>query len=73
MTQLHETLYGKRFFESQLPDLTEALNKIGDALGKSQDTELREAVTEVLEVIDGGRSVNIQWVQKRLSDALNCG
>jgi hypothetical protein len=32
MPQLHETLYGKRFFESQLPDLIKAINKLNGQL-----------------------------------------
>lgn len=30
--QFHETGYGKRFFESQLPKLIKALERIADAL-----------------------------------------
>lgn len=32
MPQFHETQYGKRFFESQLPKLIKALERIADAL-----------------------------------------
>lgn len=30
----HETMYGKRFFDSQLPKLIKALERIADALEK---------------------------------------
>lgn len=29
--QLHETMYGKRFFEHQLPALIGAINRLADA------------------------------------------
>lgn len=32
MAQFHETIYGKRFFEKQLPDLIKALERIAKAL-----------------------------------------
>lgn len=32
MAQFHETQYGKRFFDSQLPKLIKALERIADAL-----------------------------------------
>ena len=34
MAQFHETTYGKRFFDSQLPKLIKALERIADALEK---------------------------------------
>jgi len=30
--QLHETVYGKNFFEYQLPSLIKAINRVADAL-----------------------------------------
>ena len=35
--QFHETVYGKRFFDSQLPKLIKALERIADALEKMQE------------------------------------
>ena len=32
MAQFHETIYGKRFFDSQLPALIKALERIAKAL-----------------------------------------
>lgn len=32
MIPFHETVYGKRFFDKQLPDLIKALTRIADAL-----------------------------------------
>lgn len=36
--QLHETVYGKNFFEYQLPSLIKALNRIADALEAQNNT-----------------------------------
>ena len=36
--QLHNTLYGREFFERQLPDLIKELKRIADALEKLEDT-----------------------------------
>lgn len=30
--QFHETVYGKRFFEVQLPKLTAAINRLAEAI-----------------------------------------
>lgn len=35
--QFHETVYGKRFFEQQLPALTKALNRVADVYEKKQN------------------------------------
>ena len=35
MAQFHETMYGKRFFDSQLPALIKALERIAKALEES--------------------------------------
>lgn len=37
MPQLHETMYGKRFFDSQLPALIKALERIAKALEEKQE------------------------------------
>lgn len=34
MPQFHETMYGKRYYEAQLPELTRQLARIADALEK---------------------------------------
>lgn len=38
----HETVYGKRFFEKQLPDLIRALTRLAVALEKQNEFEVRE-------------------------------
>ena len=35
--QFHETGYGKRFFDQQLPALTKALNRVADVYEKKQN------------------------------------
>lgn len=35
--QFHETPYGKRFFDSQLPKIIKALERIADALEKANE------------------------------------
>lgn len=37
MVQFHETIYGKRFFDSQLPALIKALERIAKALEKQEE------------------------------------
>lgn len=37
MAQFHETQYGKRFFDSQLPKLIKELGRIADALEKQNE------------------------------------
>lgn len=39
MPQFHETVYGKRFFDSQLPALIKALERIAKALEKQEEKE----------------------------------
>lgn len=41
MAAFHETQYGKRFFDSQLPKLIKTLERIADALEK-QNKEKKE-------------------------------
>lgn len=43
--QFHETGYGKRFFDVQLPSLIKALNRVADANEKQQIAELVVEVT----------------------------
>ena len=40
--QFHETGYGRRFFESQLPKLIKALERIADSLEKMQEPLIME-------------------------------
>lgn len=44
MPQLHETIYGKRLLEHQLPTLLKQLEKIGAELERAND--LKEEVTK---------------------------
>lgn len=37
MAQFHETMYGKRFFDSQLPALIKALERIAIALENKKE------------------------------------
>ena len=39
MAQFHETMYGKRFFDSQLPKLIKSLERIADALEKQNENK----------------------------------
>ena len=40
--QLHETVYGKNFFEYQLPSLIKAINRVADALENQQKASHKE-------------------------------
>lgn len=40
--QLHETVYGKNFFEHQLPSLIKAINRVADALENQQKPSRKE-------------------------------
>lgn len=42
MIPFHETVYGKRFFDKQLPDLIKALTRIADALENKNKNEKKE-------------------------------
>ena len=45
MPQFHETWYGKRFFDNQLPKLIKEFGRIADALEKAnelKENELKE-------------------------------
>lgn len=44
MPQLHETMYGKRFFDSQLPALIKALERIAKALEKQEEKERKQVI-----------------------------
>ena len=37
MAQFHETMYGKRFFDSQLPALIKAIERIANALENKKE------------------------------------
>lgn len=37
--QLHETVYGKNFFEYQLPKLTEAIENLSENIKRQKDSE----------------------------------
>lgn len=42
MPQFHDTGYGHRFFEKQLPDLIKGLNRVADALeGNNESKEIK--------------------------------
>ena len=42
MPQFHETWYGKRFFDNQLPKLIEELSRIADAFNRIADSLEKE-------------------------------
>ena len=42
MAAFHETQYGKRFFDSQLPKLIKTLERIADALEKQNENKKEE-------------------------------
>ena len=42
MAAFHETQYGKRFFDSQLPKLIKSLERIADALEKQNENKKEE-------------------------------
>ena len=42
MAQFHETMYGKRFFDSQLPKLIRQFERIADALEEKNKRERRK-------------------------------
>lgn len=49
MLAFHETVYGKRFFDKQLPELIKTLNRIADALEEVNKTyEEEESIGEFL-------------------------
>ena len=55
MTAFHETIYGKRFFDSQLPKLIKELGRIADALEKQNEpiiVEQEENENEIEEIFD---------------------
>ena len=41
--QFHETVYGKRFFEYQLPNLTEAINRLAGAVEENNKLLKKES------------------------------
>jgi hypothetical protein len=42
MVEFHETTYGKRFFDAQLPRLIDALEKIGKELEETNKKKNKE-------------------------------
>lgn len=44
--QLFQTRYGKRFFDSQLPKLIEAINRLADAVEKQNEVKEEEKTNE---------------------------
>lgn len=40
--QFHETGYGRTFFQSQLPNLIKALNRLADAMEKQNELKQEE-------------------------------
>ena len=40
--QFHETGYGRTFFQSQLPNLTKAINRLADAMEKQNELKQEE-------------------------------
>lgn len=42
MAEFHETQYGKRFFNGQLPKLIKELGRIADALEKANELKEKE-------------------------------
>ena len=40
--QFHETGYGRTFFQSQLPNLIKALNRLADAMEKQNELKEEE-------------------------------
>ena len=41
-TQFHETGYGRTFFQSQLPNLIKAINRLADAMEKQNELKQEE-------------------------------
>lgn len=53
MPEFHETIYGRRFFDSQLPELIRNLGRIADAMEKQQKvTEHDIRIRAMDELID---------------------
>jgi len=44
--QLHETVYGKNFFEHQLPSLIKAINRLADAVEKQNELSKEQSKEE---------------------------
>lgn len=60
--QFHETAYGKRFFGIQLPKLTEALERIAQALERKEETLCIKNAKKLMKqrrsgFLKGGRSI----------------
>lgn len=51
MAQLHETMYGRKLLEHDIPEIYKQLKRIADAMEKAnqlKDTELKEQAFEKL-------------------------
>ena len=44
--QFHETGYGRTFFQSQLPNLIKAINRLADAMEKQNELKQEEKKNE---------------------------
>lgn len=74
--QFHETMYGKRFFEGQLPSLIKAINRLAGAI---EDTKQPTSSTVYVCFIEGGIDAEMavalsvvdvhKWIDARLKDA----
>jgi hypothetical protein len=50
MAELHETVYGKKFFSSQLPELIKAINRNAEAIEESNRIERSKEAIENIEL-----------------------
>ena len=48
MAQFHETVFGRRFYDSQLPQLIKAINRLAEAMEKApcEECDIAEKVEE---------------------------
>lgn len=66
--QFHETEYGKRFFDVQLPSLIKAVERLADANGKQQAAEPAVDTTANMVYVSAMRKIptNLQLKTARL-------
>lgn len=61
MPQFHETGYGKRFFDRQLPELTKAINRLAKSLEeanrRNQEIDDRKEQAEKDRIEDGREGI----------------
>lgn len=50
--QFHETGYGRTFFQSQLPNLIKAINRLADAMEKQNELKEEEKKNDQSENLD---------------------